>query len=136
METGINWYELGGAIVAGASIVAGALKLLARELRQAIEGHGAQVDANTQALNKNTEALTPADAAGPRAVSRVVPLLLLLLVALGLGGCPSTDPLIVRALERNQEVWEEDRRADLDPELVKSRTAEFEAQQRYAKAPK
>ena len=62
----------------------------------------------------------------------MAPLLALLLLA----GCASTDPLLIDALERNQEVWEEDRRPDLDPELVKSRLAEFEAQQRYAKAPK
>lgn len=56
----------------------------------------------------------------------------LLLFSFGLAGCGSTDPLIIRALERNRTVWEEDKRPDLDVDVVKSRIAEFEAQLRYA----
>lgn len=46
-------------------------------------------------------------------------------------GCAGTDPMVKRMLDRNRQVWAEDRREDLDPELVKSREAEFDAQQRY-----
>jgi len=133
METGVNWYELCGAIVTGAGIIAGALKLLALDLRKSLDRHGDKIEANTAALERNTDAK---DGPGPRAVSRVVSVLLLLLVPMFLAGCPSTDPMIVRALERDRQIWEEDRREDLDPELIKSREAEFDAHERYAKAPK
>lgn len=46
-------------------------------------------------------------------------------------GCAGTDPMVKRMLERNRQVWEEDRREDLNPELVTSREREFDAQQRY-----
>jgi hypothetical protein len=39
--------------------------------------------------------------------------------------------MLKRALERNRQVWEEDRREDLDPELIKSRVREFDAQLEY-----
>lgn len=58
--------------------------------------------------------------------------LLTVLFAFGLYGCAGADPMIIRALERNRQVWEEDRRTDLDPDVVKSRIAEFDAQLRYA----
>ena len=115
----------------GAGIIAGAMKLLARALSKSIDGLGEKIEDNTTALDRNTEALNPT-----RPAARVVPLLLLLLLPMFLAGCPSTDPMIVRALERDRQIWEEDRREDLDPELIKSREAEFDAHERYAKAPK
>ncbi len=57
----------------------------------------------------------------------------LLILAIGLtmltAGCAS-DALALKAVQRNEQVWQEDRRADLDPELVKAREAEFAAQKR------
>jgi hypothetical protein len=58
--------------------------------------------------------------------------ILCVLFAFGLYGCAGPDPMIIRALERNRAAWEEDRRTDLDVDVVKSRIAEFEAQLRYA----
>ena len=46
-----------------------------------------------------------------------------------LTGCAS-DGLALKAVQRNEQVWQEDRRADLDAELVKAREAEFKAQKR------
>lgn len=128
-----SWVELVTAIITAAGIIAGALKLLARALVRAIGDHAAETRAlraavvdNTQAVQMNTNARDTA-----RAVIRKSPAVLLLLALLLLAGCAATDPLVIRMQERNRQVWEEDRRPDLDPELVKSRVAEFEAQRRY-----
>lgn len=61
----------------------------------------------------------------------IIGTVLLAMVAFCAAGCAGTDPMVSRMLERNRQVWEEDRREDLDPELVKSRESEFDAQQRY-----
>lgn len=56
--------------------------------------------------------------------------ILCLLCLCGLvSGCAS-DGLALKAVKRNEQVWQEDRRTDLDPELVKAREAEFKAQKR------
>lgn len=155
-----SWVELATAILSAAGLIAGALKLLARELRKAIENHGQQVRDNTQALDRLTTAIEapieqgPADARaalargagnvaeharGPNSPQmRPHPLGLFLLpalAALALAGCTAgPDPMTLRAHDRAQEIWEQDRRADLDPELVKSRQAEFEAHKRYERS--
>lgn len=61
----------------------------------------------------------------------VIGAVLLAVLAFCLSGCAGTDPMVKRMLDRNRQVWDEDRREDLDPELVKSRESEFDAQQRY-----
>lgn len=58
-------------------------------------------------------------------------LIVLLCCLLILPACAGVDPMLKRALERNRQVWEEDRREDLDPELIKSRVREFDAQLEY-----
>lgn len=55
---------------------------------------------------------------------------LCLCLSLCVSACAS-DALALQAVTRNEKVWQEDRRADLDPELVKAREAEFAAQKRY-----
>ena len=55
---------------------------------------------------------------------------------LALAGCVSTDPMILRAFQFDRKAWNEDRRADLDPELVKARNAAFDAHERYARGSK
>lgn len=130
-----NWIELATAIVTAAGIIAGALKLLARALVKAINGHAEETKALravTAAQIDETRLLRQALETARKARGVVVLALALFCFA----GCAATDPLIQRALERNEEVWEQDRRPDLHPELVKSRKAEFKAQQDYAKAPK
>lgn len=129
-----SWIELATAIITAAGIVAGALKLLARALVRAIGDHAAETRALRAAVVDNTQAVqqnTAARATARQLMRRAAPLALL---ALLLAGCGTVDPLIVRAIERNRQVWEEDRRPDLDPELVRSRQAEFEAQLRYARS--
>lgn len=49
-----------------------------------------------------------------------------LLCALMLAGCATTDPLTVQNMQRFKQVWEEDRRPDLDPAKVKAREFEFD----------
>lgn len=56
-------------------------------------------------------------------------ILLLAVLTLAMTGCAS-DGLALKAVTRNEQVWQEDRRTDLDPELVKAREAEFKAQKR------
>lgn len=56
--------------------------------------------------------------------------LCLCLSSLCVSACAS-DGLALQAVTRNEKVWQEDRRPDLDPELVKAREAEFAAQKRY-----
>lgn len=143
-----SWIELATAILSAAGVIAGALKLLARELRKAIEKHGSQVQQNTQALDRLTTAIEapiengPADAqalprpSNPRLTPRPLGLFFVAaLAALALSGCTSgPDPMTLRAHDRAQEIWEQDRRTDLDPELVKSRLAEFEAHKRYERS--
>lgn len=148
-----SWIELATAILTAAGMIAGALKLLARELRKAIEKHGAQVHDNTQALDRLTTSLDapierdPADAlargagnvaehiktpSNPKLRPRTLGLFILpALAALALSGCTGADARTLHNYDRNRQAWEEDRRPDLDPELVKSRLAEFEAQKRY-----
>jgi hypothetical protein len=143
------------AIGGGAATLAAALKLLASAIARSIAGLGGKVEANTAALEANTAAMTGTTAPGagvalakvagglmrgrggkegPAAAGVAAKLALLLALALTCQGCVSTDPLTVRSLERNRQVWQEDRRADLDPELVKSRETEFDAQLRYEKS--
>lgn len=55
--------------------------------------------------------------------------LFLCLSSLCVSACAS-DGLALKAVMRNEQVWKEDRRPDLDPELVKAREAEFAAQKR------
>lgn len=130
---------IAGTLATAAAGLAGALKLLANAITAAMrEGHGALRDSRA-ALEANTAALADNTATQARLLTQLktlAPLLFLVLVPwLTLSGCASgPDPLIVRSLERNRQVWEEDRRADLDPELVKSRNNEFDAQLRYAKS--
>ena len=112
-----SWVELASAIIVSAGIIAGALKLLAGALVKAIGTHTDAMKDNTVAIRENTS-------------TRKALLPLLLLPLLLLGAC-ATDPAVSRALDRNRQVWEEDRRPDLDAELVKSREAEFDAQRRY-----
>lgn len=125
-----GWAEIVAAILTGAGIISGALKWIQHGLRASIADHAEALRENTQALAENT---SERKKSGAVTAARA---LLLLVLLLPLAGCAQTDPLIVRALERNREVWEEDRRPDLAPELVTSREAEFDAQLRYAKAPK
>lgn len=56
-------------------------------------------------------------------------ILILAVLTLAMTGCAS-DGLALKAVQRNEQVWQEDRRTDLDPELVKAREAEFKAQKR------
>lgn len=56
-------------------------------------------------------------------------ILILAVLTLAMTGCAS-DGLALKAVKRNEQVWQEDRRTDLDPELVKAREAEFKAQKR------
>lgn len=56
-------------------------------------------------------------------------ILILAVLTLAMTGCAS-DALALQAVKRNEQVWQEDRRTDLDPELVKAREAEFKAQKR------
>lgn len=56
-------------------------------------------------------------------------ILILAVLTLAMTGCAS-DGLALKAVTRNEQVWQEDRRTDLDPELVKAREAEFKAQKR------
>lgn len=125
---------IASTIAAAAAGLAGALKLLASAITSAMR-EGQEVlretrDAakeNTAALKENTAALKLAKGAG----------LFFLIIApwLTLSGCVSgPDPLEVRAHERERQIWEEDRRADLDPELIKSREAEFAAHLRYTRS--
>lgn len=133
----MDWADLLNNAIAAAVIIAGALRLLAVKLAGAIAKladetkalRAAQVD-NTHALRLNTEARETSRRPGPGRAA----MLLLLAPLLLLASCATThSPLYLRAVERNRQVWEEDRRPDLDPELVKSRRAEFEAQARHAK---
>lgn len=105
MDTGVNWFELGSAIIAGAGVIAGALKLLARDIGKSISKHGEKIEANTAAIDRNTEAQANDR---PGTASRVALLLALFLALFALAGCAATDPLLVRALERNREVWQEE----------------------------
>ncbi|KAA0214128.1 hypothetical protein EDM80_07225 [bacterium] len=127
-----------GSIAGAAATLAAALKLLAGALVKAIREAKPELAATREALDRNTAALdSNSRALRERNNSRLGAaglLFVLLCPGLALTGCGSVDPLIIRALERNREVWQEDRRADLDPELVKSREAEFEAQLRYARS--
>jgi hypothetical protein len=130
-----SWVELVTAIITAAGIIAGALKLLARALVRAIGDHAAETRALRAAVVDNTQAVQQNTAARETArhlMRRATPLLFVMVLLTA--GCGTVDPLIIRAIERNRQVWEEDRRQDLDPELVRSRHAEFEAQLRYAKS--
>lgn len=131
--------ELVGAIVTASGIIAGALKLLARDLARAISKHGQQVQAHTAALDRNTEALTDNTAAKTPApiapAGRRAGLMLAALALLPLAGCAGTpDPLVIQAMERHRTIWQEDRRPDLPEDLQAAREREFAAGIRYAQS--
>lgn len=121
-----TWIELVTSIVAGSGVVAFSIRLLAKRITEIGNKHIEALEKNTEAVKENTLVQAAKGAV-------VVPLLALMLF---IAGCGSTDPLIIRALERNEEIWREDRREDLDPEVVESREKEFAAQQRYARGEK
>lgn len=141
------------AISGAAFIIAGALRwaagVIARALRQLALTTKANTDAqvaNTGALEASTAALAQqfnvpqqAKPARPRsggAFPKIATVLFpFLALAVCCAGCTSgPDPLIIQAMERDRQVWEEDRRRDLDPEKVTSRLREFEAHERYARS--
>ena len=51
-----------------------------------------------------------------------------------LPACASTDPLTIQNMERCKTIWEEDRRADLDPAKIEAREFEFEQAIEYEKS--
>lgn len=118
-----TWEPITAAIIAAATILAGAIKLLANSIGRGLKDHGREIADSTRAVKENTRALR--DAATRRAALLLLPLLLFL------GGCVNADPMVRRMIERNHQVWEEDRRRDLDPELEASRRREFAAQLNY-----
>lgn len=125
-----------GAILTAATMLAAALRWAAGVIAQAVNRSAVTLKANTEAQHSNTEALdsnTRALRASKPALGPVA-LLFLLLFPWLLSGCAAQDALTIRALERDRQVWEEDRRKDLDPELVKSRAAEFDAHLRYERS--
>jgi hypothetical protein len=130
--------ELVGAVVSGAGLIAGALKLLARDLARAIGKHGQQVADNTAALNRNSEALEAAaepKAAPAPTIRRAGLMLAGLALLLPVAGCAGTpDPLIVQAMERHRTIWQEDSRPDLPEDLRAAREREFAAGIRYAQS--
>ena len=64
----------------------------------------------------------------------MVKVLLAVMLGLGLVGCASTDPLTIQNMERCRTIWEEDRRADLDPAKMAAREFEFEQAIEYEKS--
>jgi hypothetical protein len=63
-------------------------------------------------------------------------LLVFFVVLILLSGCANPDAMGLRAVQRDRQIWNEDRRDDLNPELVKSRNAEFDAHERYFRGSK
>lgn len=49
-------------------------------------------------------------------------------------GCASTDALTIQNMERARTIWQEDRRADLDPAKIEAREFEFEQMIEYEKS--
>lgn len=128
-----------GAILTAATMLAAALRWAAGVIAVAVDRSAVTLKANTEAQHSNTEALdsnTRALRASKPSKPALGPvaLLFLLLFPWLLSGCAAQDALTIRALERDRQVWEEDRRKDLDPELVKSRAAEFDAHLRYERS--
>ena len=116
MDTG----NLESTIVVAAGIIAGGIRWGAAVLAKAINGHNASMKDNTEALKLNT--------------AKAATILLLLAGLFLVSSCGAADPFIIRAMERDRQIWEEDRRSDLDPELIKSREREFDSHIDYAKA--
>jgi len=67
-------------------------------------------------------------------MKRLTNLCLLALVAPAFAGCASTDPLTIQNMERLQTIWEEDRRADLDPAKMAAREFEFQEALNYERS--
>ncbi len=112
--------DLGYVIMTAAAMLCGAIRWAAGVMAKSINGHSKVVEANTEALKLNT--------------AKAATVMLMLFGFFILAGCAATDPMIIRAMERDRQIWEEDRRLDLDPELIKSRNAEFDAHENYARA--
>lgn len=126
-----------GAIGTSALTLAGALKLLANAITTALrEGHEsldkarAAVEDNSAATRESTQVLRDVLA---KAAGRIA-LLFLVLTPWLLTGCAGQDAMTIRAMERDRQIWEEDRDPKLDPELVKSRVNEFDAHLRYERS--
>ena len=61
-------------------------------------------------------------------------LFLLVLMALPLASCASTDALTIQNMERFRTVWREDRREDLSEAKIEAREFEFEQAIEYEKS--
>lgn len=106
-----------GAMIA--SIIA-VIKWVGRDLVRAIDRNTTAVDANTKARK---------DSSNIKATGAVA---LLLVSLLFLGGCVAgPDPLALEYSQKARKFWQEDQRADLNPEVIKSREAFFDAGDRY-----
>ncbi len=123
---------LGGLLGLG-TVIAGAIKWVGHDLVKALRELARGLNKNTAAVEENTEARKEST----KVKAGTVAPLLLMLLALCLGGCVAApDAMGLRAVKRDRDIWNEDRRADLDPELVKSRNAEFDAHERYFRGSK
>ena len=116
-----------GAAGAMVAAIVGVVKWVGRDLVKAI-------DRNTLALHDNT--LARKDSNKLKTGTGPAVTLAIMLLALCLGGCVAPDAMGLRAVQRDRQIWAEDCRADLNPELVKSRNAEFDAHERYFRGSK
>ena len=118
-------------IVGAALAVSGAIRWGAGVIAKAITGHGEEVKAHRAALVDNTHAvqmnnqLRDKEQHRSGLMKKAAMLLLLPLLLLGLSGCPSVSKQTAEDMRFAQTAWEEDRRQDLEPEVVTARRVFF-----------
>lgn len=61
-------------------------------------------------------------------------LVMTVLVPLWLTGCAGQDALTIKNMERQKQMWQEDRRADLPQEKIDARNFEFEQALKYERS--